>query len=301
MNTADGSSLSAMSTPRKLVGVRRLQLLLIAIAGVVASVAIGLSPRELVPSSGGLELICRFLSGAVSPAATYEAEFVPAGTPPFVVKVSKAIGQTVIFAAAAISLAMPAGLVLGVLSSTRLRTEGFGECTVSASHKCLLWVAVALCWMTRVTTAFARSIHELLWAVLFLAAIGLSNLAAVLAIAIPYSGILAKVFSEMIDEAPQDAADQLQSSGASGWQVFTFGILPRALPDMISYACYRFECALRSSAVLGFFGIPTIGYHLQLSFLEGHYHETWTCLYALGCIVVLADWWSAAMRRRLVT
>jgi phosphonate transport system permease protein len=63
---------------------------------------------------------------------------------------------------------------------------------------------------------------------------------------------------------------------------------------------YRFECALRASAVLGFFGLPTIGFYLSASFENLHYREVWTFLYALIVLVVITDCWSAAMRRRLV-
>jgi len=123
----------------------------------------------------------------------------------------------------------------------------------------------------RALIAFMRSIHELLWAVLFLAAMGMSPLSAVIAIAIPYTGTLAKVFSEMLDEAPRGAAEALRAAGASSAQVFLFGLLPRALPDICAYTFYRFECALRSSAVLGFFGYPTLGFYISASFENLYY------------------------------
>ena len=77
-------------------------------------------------------------------------------------------------------------------------------------------------------------------------------------------------------------------------------MLPRALPDMVAYALYRFECGLRSAAVLGFFGLPTLGYHLAASFENLHYGEVWTYLYTLLGLVILVDWWSGSVRRRLV-
>jgi len=145
-----------------------------------------------------------------------------------------------------------------------------------------------------------RSIHELLWAVLLLAAFGLGHLVAVMAIAIPYSGILAKVFSEMVDEAPRAAATALRDAGASPLQVFLFGLLPRALPDITAYTFYRFECALRSSAILGFFGFPTLGYYIAASFENLLYGEVWTYLYVLFGLITVMDWWSGALRRRFV-
>jgi phosphonate transport system permease protein len=155
-------------------------------------------------------------------------------------------------------------------------------------------------WFCRCLVVFLRSIHELIWAVLFLCAFGLNNATAILAIAIPYSGVFAKVFSEMIDEAPRDSAIALRTAGASGPAVFLVGLLPRALADMLAYACYRFECAVRSCAVMGFFGISTLGYHLRPAFQEQHYHEVWTYLYALVLLIVAIDIWSGQLRRRLV-
>ena len=279
------------STLRRLAGTRRLQLLAIVAAGACAAIAIGLKPGDLMLSHGGWQLVKRFLAAAFVPALDYEVESLPAGTPSFLTTLALAGWRTVAFAAAAISIALPAGIVLGVLASTRLQCEALPFGRLANGF---------ICWTVRILTALARSIHELLWAVLFLAAVGLSNFAAVLAIAIPYSGVLAKVFSEMIDEASRGPADTLKASGATGLQTFAFGILPQALPDMLAYTCYRFECALRSSVVLGFFGIPTLGYHLHLAFAESHYRETWSCLYALAALVVFVDWWSGAMRRRLV-
>jgi phosphonate transport system permease protein len=149
--------------------------------------------------------------------------------------------------------------------------------------------------------ATLRSVHELLWAVVFLAAFGITPLAAVAAIALPYAGTLAKVFGEMIDEAPRAAAGALRELGATPAVVLAFGLLPRALPDMTAYALYRFECGLRSAAVLGFFGFPTLGYYIAASFENLYYGEVWTYLYVLLALVAAVDWWSGRVRERLVT
>jgi len=135
--------------------------------------------------------------------------------------------------------------------------------------------------------------------VLLLAVFGVTPLAAVTALALPYAGILGKVFAELIDEAPRAAAGALHEAGARPAQVFLFALLPGALPDMTAYSLYRFECSLRSAAVLGFFGFPTLGYHLAASFENLYYGEVWTYLYTLLGLVVLVDAWSGAVRRRL--
>ena len=120
--------------------------------------------------------------------------------------------------------------------------------------------------------AFARAIHEIFWALIFLQMLGLSPLTGVLAIAIPYAGICAKVYAETLEEA-QPAALQVLPEGVSSVSAFFFVRLPDAWVHIKNYTGYRFECGLRSSAVLGFVGLPTLGYYLETAFNEGNYSE----------------------------
>lgn len=286
-----------------LFGIRRRGAVLVAIAlaGLWAAAELRLHPGDLVPGAGGLTLAAELFSRALSPAWTYESA-VPAGTVPLPWKAVEAARVTVVLAAAALGLSVVAGLLLGFAASSTT-WSGLSDSSEPARggrSATTRGLSAAGYGVARAVIAALRSVHELIWAVLFLAAFGIGQLSAVLAIAIPYSGVLAKVFSEMLDEAPRDAADALRTAGASPAQVFLVGLLPRALPDMAAYAFYRFECALRSSAVLGFFGYPTLGYYLAASFENLHYGEVWTYLYTLLGLVILADAWSGALRRRLV-
>jgi phosphonate transport system permease protein len=266
------------------IGRRGILLLSIATAGAAAWIALGLSPADLVPRARGAEIAREFFAAALAPALTYEAE-VPPGTPPFLLALVSALARTVVFAAAAMSLALLAGLPLGFAASGSW-WRGRGRS------------GRALQTLVRIVIALMRSVHELLWAVIFLAAFGLNTASAVIAIAIPFAGTLAKVFSEMLDEAPRDTADALRGVGAAPAQEFLFGLLPRALPDMSAYAFYRLECAVRSAAVLGFFGYQTVGYFLRLSSENLHYREVWSYLYGLALLVLLLEAWSGALRRR---
>lgn len=268
---------------------RRVRILLgIAILGLAAAVSLDLSPADLLPSGGGLTVVLEFFRAAILPAFTYEAgDAVPTGSEPFLGRLLRGLGTTLTYAVAAMSLALAAGLPLGVLASA-----SFWE------RRSRAWGMVR--WSVRLAIAAMRSIHELLLALVFLAVLGLTPAAAVLAIAIPYAGTLAKVFSEMLDECPRESADALTAVGAGPIQVFLFARLPRALPDIAAYAFYRFECAVRSSAVMGFFGFTTLGLYLKQSFENLHYREVWTYLYALIAVVLLLEWWSAQLRRRFV-
>lgn len=276
---------------------RSLVLCIILLATLASLWLLQRQPGTFFVARGGLVIAGQFLARALSPALTYETD-VPPGTAPLLWKALAAAEATVTFAAAALSLALVGGFGLGLLASSA-GWDGDPMRRPSLRH----WqstLAPALYGTTRVIIGVLRSMHELLWAVLLLAAFGLGNLTAVMAIAIPYAGILAKVFSEMLDEAPRDAAVALREAGASPLQAFLFGLFPRALPDMTAYAFYRFECAIRSSAVLGFFGFPTLGYYIAASFENLLYGEVWTYLYVLFGLVVLMDWWSGILRRRFV-
>jgi phosphonate transport system permease protein len=138
-----------------------------------------------------------------------------------------------------------------------------------------------------------------MWALLFLSAVGTSPLAAVLAMALPYGGTLAKIFSELLDESESSAAWVIRMSGGGGLAAFSAGVVTKALPDLVTYALYRLECAIRSSAVLGFVGVPTLGYEIKTAYEDGHYREIWTYLYVLLAVVIFFEWWGGKMRNLL--
>lgn len=269
-------------------------------AAIASLIGLDLSWSDLIPDGAGFGTAVEFASAAFTPAFAHEPDSVPAGTAPLLAIVLESVWLTIVFAVTALSLAVPSGLILGFLSST----SWWQGDLMGGRSPWVVWfrrtVAPAIYVTSRALIGVMRSIHELIWAVLFLAALGLSDLSAVFAIAIPYAGTLAKVFSEMLDEAPRGPALALRSTGASPAQVFAFGLLPRALPDMAAYTLYRFECALRSSAILGFFGWPTLGYHLKLEWGNYDFPEVWTFLYALLILVFAVDWWSGSLRKRFV-
>ncbi len=268
---------------------RRARILLgFVLAAGVAYWGLGLNLSGLLPKTGGLHLAGDFFSAAWHPAFGYESTgFVPAEAPSFLLKVLHGLWQTLEFAIAAISLAFAFGLVLGILAADCFWAErGSG------------WQVFR--WLLRIVLAAMRSVHELLWALILLAAMGVNPATAVLAILIPYTGTLAKVFSEMLDEGDTRPADALKYLGATPLRVFLFARLPRSFPDITAYAFYRFECAVRSSAVLGFFGFPTVGLYLKQSFENLHYREVWSYLYGLILVVILLEFWSSLIRRRFV-
>lgn len=143
----------------------------------------------------------------------------------------------------------------------------------------------------RLFCAFIRAIHEIFWAFIFLPIVGLNPTCGVLAIAVPYAGIFAKVYAEIRQESDQRPMKGIPV-GASALNRFLYGSLPVIYKDAKHYTAYRFECALRSSAVLGFIGLPTLGFHLETAFREAHYTQAAAILYAFYLLVASIKYWA---------
>lgn len=294
-------SVKARALPPRpsLIGTRAVVLVSVGLAGLLAAWYLGLHPANLVPAPDARGLVADVFGSAVSPAVSYESEGLPSDIDPLLVRVAGAALRTLVYALAGMSLVVCFGLVLGFFASTAWWADEEVGASDPAAQTLWLLFRYSVYTVARVVIAVMRSTHELLWAVLFMAAMGLTPLAAVIALAIPHTGILAKIFAEMVDEAPRDSANHLRGLGASPLQQYVFGLLPRARNDLIAYGFYRFECLVRGSAVIGFFGIETIGKYIRDAFDNRHYHEMWTYIYALLIVVVVLDLWSGVVRRRL--
>ena len=146
--------------------------------------------------------------------------------------------------------------VLGVGAGA---VAGLGLALLHPQVAAVRWLSVGL-----------RSIHELFWALLLLQVLGVGPTTGILAVALPYAGYFAKVYAEIIEEADL-AAVRVLPPGTSVVSQFLFARLPELAEAFKTYTLYRLECGMRSSLVLGFVGLPTIGYHLDIYFKQGHY------------------------------
>ncbi|WP_394171159.1 PhnE/PtxC family ABC transporter permease [Saccharospirillum alexandrii] len=163
------------------------------------------------------------------------------------------------------------GVALGAVA-------GFGLALIYR-RRAVRWLAASL-----------RAVHELFWALLFIQLFGLSALAGVLAIAVPYAGIFAKVYGELFEET-DPAPRQALPANASRLSSLMFTTLPQAWPNLAAYTRYRLECGIRSSAVLGFIGLPTLGYHLESLLRQGFYAEAAPFFYALLILIATQHRW----------
>ena len=143
-------------------------------------------------------------------------------------------------------------------------------------------------WPVRTLCIALRSVHELFWALMLMQMAGIGVFTGVAAIALPYAAIFAKVFAEYLEEADQRPT-QVLPPGADALSRFLYARLPLAAVQMGDYALYRVECGLRSSAVLGFIGLPTLGFQLDNFFLQGEYG-------AVSAIMILYVAMIASMR-----
>ena len=144
-----------------------------------------------------------------------------------------------------------------------------------------------------------RSIPELVWALVFVRVVGLGVTAGVFAIALTYAGMLGKVYGEILESGDTHATASLMRNGAGRVQSFFYGLLPTNAAELTSYTVYRWECAIRSSAVLGFVGAGGLGQQLITSLKMFNGAEVSTILLILIALVGLADWASAKLRKVL--
>lgn len=225
--------------------------------------------------AGGAVMILQILKGLVQPALN----------PEILLLALESSWITLAYAVAGMTLAIIYAFIVGVLASGILFS---GKVSTFFSKV-----------FFRGVLGFTRSIHELVWAWLFVAAVGLSPYAAIFALAIPYGGILGRIFADMLNDAREEPIKALRTTGASRLQCLFYGYLPLVGADMISYTMYRFECAVRSSAIMSFVGLGGLGFQIQLSLADLNYDEVWTYVFFLIVLVLLIDVWSHFVRKSL--
>jgi phosphonate transport system permease protein len=149
----------------------------------------------------------------------------------------------------------------------------------------------------RAAAVLPRGVHEVVWGLLLVAVLGRDPLVGVLAIALPYGAITAKVYAEILDEADHGPYDALRAAGAGRVGALAYGLVPSTVTALTSYAFYRFECSIRAAVVLGMIGAGGLGFQLSLSFQGLRYGQLWTSLYALIVLSALVDRWGSWLRR----
>lgn len=145
-----------------------------------------------------------------------------------------------------------------------------------------------------------RAINEVVFALIFVVAVGLGPFAGVLALFVHTAGTLGKLFSEAIEAIDPGPVEGIRATGASKLQEIVFGVIPQVLPLWTSFTLYRFEANVRSASVLGIVGAGGIGVSLYQSFRSFKYPKVCAILIFLILSVAIIDTLSSKLRQRLI-
>lgn len=217
----------------------------------------------------------------------------PAHDAAFIALLVQATLETLAIATAGLALALAIGLPASLAVSRALSLSALSRAGRPA------WQALALRWPLRLLLSVLRSVPEIVWALLFVRAVGLGPTAGVLAIAITYGGMLGKVYAEIYESVDVRPAGALLGAGSGRLAAFAYGVLPQAGAEMLSYTLYRWECGIRASVVMGFVGAGGLGQQMDLSLRMFAGGEVASLLLTFILLVLLADGISRALRRRL--
>ncbi len=145
-----------------------------------------------------------------------------------------------------------------------------------------------------------RSLDHLIWAIVFVRAVGLGPLAGIMAIAIVDAGTLAKLYSEAIENIDRKPLDGVRSTGASGVETIRWALLPQVFPNMLASALYMWESNTRSATILGIVGAGGIGYQLSDRLRVYDWGEASTIILLILGAVYVIDFVSARLRSHLI-
>ncbi|MES2716739.1 MAG: ABC transporter permease [Pseudomonadota bacterium] len=215
----------------------------------------------------------------------------PAMAPDFLLLVAREAWRTVAIATAGMVLAFAIALPLTLLAVRSLSVSALSGRMARGPF----WLRQLVRWGLIVL----RSVPELVWALVFVRVVGLGPTAGVLAIALTYGGMLGKVYAEILESGELHATESLLRNGSSRLQAFCYGLLPQNAAELTSYTVYRWECAIRSSVVLGFVGAGGLGQQMDSAMKMFNGGEVATMLAVFVALVALADRISAGLRRAL--
>lgn len=181
------------------------------------------------------------------------------------------------------------GTVMGLVMSLPLAVLAAANVTPSR----------ALYYLSRGIIGFTRAVPDLVWALLFVTAVGLGPFPGGLALAVHSIGMMGRLFAETIEHMDMAPIDALSLTGARRMQIFTHGVLPSVLPSLLGISLYRLDENIRSSLVLGFVGAGGLGFQLLTAMNLFQYQQVSVLLIVTFVIVLAAERLSAVARERL--
>ncbi|MDO8693990.1 MAG: ABC transporter permease [Sheuella sp.] len=232
--------------------------------------------------SENLDVFAHFLSQFFPPATSTE----------FLTLLLTAVIETLAMATAGIALAILLAIPLGLLLTYSLSISRIGPGPGRG-------VGYVLRMCARFLLLFLRGVPEIVWALLLVRVFGLGTAAGVLAIALTYSGMLGKVYSEILESSDTRACRALLLSGSGRTMAFLYGLLPGAAQELASYTVYRWECAIRASVIMGFVGAGGLGQLMDQSMKMLNASEVSSIVIVFLILVFVADLVSYLIRKGL--
>jgi len=239
-----------------------------------------------------------------SPSALFDADnlrvigtFIRNFLPPdvsaeFLGLVAKATLETLAIATAGMALAFVVAAPLALVMTSSLSVSRIGPGPGRMPR-------MAVRAIVRLLVLVLRGVPELVWALVFVRALGLGAAAGVLALAVTYGGMLAKVYAEILESSDRRPVDALLVSGSGRLAALSYGLLPNAAQELVSYTVYRWECAVRASVVMGFVGAGGLGQLMDQAMKMLNGGEAATILVVFLLLVLVADVLSARLRSLL--
>ncbi|MEI7570723.1 MAG: phosphonate ABC transporter, permease protein PhnE [Alcaligenaceae bacterium] len=209
----------------------------------------------------------------------------------FLLQVAHETWRTVAMATVGITLAIVLAVPLSLIAVRVL--------SLSALTGRMQFLPAVVRQVVRALLIILRSVPELIWALIFVRVVGLGPTSGVLAIALTYAGMLGKVYAEILESGDSSNAQALMRNGAGRLQTLFYALLPQNSDELTSYTIYRWECAIRSSAVLGFVGAGGLGQMMDASLKMFNGSEVLTILLVFLFLVWCSDLLSAWLRKFL--
>ena len=231
---------------------------------------------------GNARVMANFLAGFWPPATSAE----------FLRLLARATLETIAIASAGIALACVVAVPLAVVATRSLSVARIGPGPGRA-------LGAGVRTASRAVLTVLRAIPEVVWALVFVRALGLGPGAGVLALAVTYGGMLGKVYSEILESGDTRSARALLEAGSPRVAALFYALVPSTAQELASYTVYRWECAVRASVVMGFVGAGGLGQLMDQSMKMLNGGEASTILLTFLALVVVADALSVVIRKVL--
>lgn len=155
-------------------------------------------------------------------------------------------------------------------------------------------------YLGRVLMTLSRSVHEVVWGLVFVAAVGLGALAGVLAMAVRSIGFISKTVAEAIEDVNKGPVEAMRAVGANRFQVLMFGIVPQVLPVIVGNVIFEWDVNIRRSTIMGLVGAGGLGLALHRQMASYNYGGIATVIFVILLLIVFGELFSAWARRKVI-